>query len=103
VQGLLNFLVRLVLLAAGLVFALCLLFAVLALLAVWGLRYGWARLTGKPVAPFVFRFNPRAGFGRVYRGEWSQAARPADAQHAGAGRPARREIADVTDVDVKEP
>jgi len=92
-QTLLNLLLRLVLLAAGLVFAASLLVAVLGLLAVWALRYGWARLTGRPAAPFVFRgVDPRAGFGRVWQ--------------AGQGRsPARspRGIADVTDVVAKEP
>ena len=48
-RAMLNFLVRLVLFLLGLVFAASLAVAVLLLAMVWGLRYGWARLTGKPV------------------------------------------------------
>ena len=91
-QILLNLLLRLVLLAAGLVFAACLLMAVSVLLAWWGLRYGWARLTGRTVTPFVFRMDPRAGFGRVWQ-----------AGQGATARPAAREIADVTDVVPREP
>ncbi|MBU1361086.1 MAG: hypothetical protein KJ901_20305 [Gammaproteobacteria bacterium] len=66
-----NFLLRVVLFLLGLVFAASLAVAVLLLAAVWGLRYGWARLTGKPVQPWVMRFDPRGGFD-MFRG----AARP---------------------------
>lgn len=92
-QTVLSFLVRLVLLAAGLVFAASLLVALAFFAVFWALRYGWARLTGRPVAPFVMHINPRAGFGRVYRPGPSQAA----------DEPARRDLADVTDVEIKEP
>ncbi|RZI94080.1 MAG: hypothetical protein EOP78_09725 [Variovorax sp.] len=68
-----NFLFRVVLFLLGLVFAASLAVAVMLLAAVWGLRYGWARLTGKPVTPWVMRFNPGAGFDR-----FRQAARPAE-------------------------
>ena len=91
-QTLLNLFLRLVLLAAGLVFAASLLVAVMGLLAIWGLRYGWARLAGRPITPFVFRMDPRAGFERVWQ-----------AGEGGAVPPASREIADVTDVVAKEP
>ncbi|QNK73524.1 hypothetical protein H7F36_20930 [Variovorax sp. PAMC28562] len=59
-----NFILRLVLFMLGLVFAASLAVAVLLLAAVWGVRYGWARLTGRPVTPWVMRFNPGAGFNR---------------------------------------
>lgn len=60
----LNFFIRLVFFMLGLVFAASLAVAVLLLAAVWGLRYAWARLTGKPVQPWVMRFDPRGGFDR---------------------------------------
>ena len=59
-----NFILRVVLFLIGLVFAASLAMAVLLLAMVWGLRYGWARLTGRPVTPWVMRFDPRAGFDR---------------------------------------
>lgn len=90
---------RLVLLVAGLLFAASLALAVLVLLAFWGLRMVWARLTGQPVTPFVMRVDPRGGFNRMYRGA---SARPAS--EPGPSEPVRRrQIADVTDVEVKEP
>jgi len=96
-EFLFKLILRLVLLAAGLVFALCLLVAAGALLAWWGVRMGWARLTGRPLTPFIFRVDPRAGFGRVYRG----AGRAAPQEEA--ARPGRRPIGDITDVVPKEP
>ncbi|MFO1244313.1 MAG: hypothetical protein U1E71_03910 [Ramlibacter sp.] len=87
-----RFLLRLVLLAAGLVFAASLAVAMVLLAAVWSLRMLWARLTGRPVRPFVMRVDPRSGFNRMAR-----AARGA------AAPPARRDLADVTDVVPKEP
>lgn len=71
-----NFILRFVLFCLGLVFAASLAVAVLLLAAVWGLRYGWARLTGQPVTPWTVmfgnRFDPRAGFERF------RTARPAE-------------------------
>jgi hypothetical protein len=97
-QTILNFLLRLVLLAAGLVFAASLAVVFVFLLLLAGLRVGWARLTGRPTAPFVFRVDPRAGFGRVYRAGRGTAS----PQHEPV-RPARRDIGDVTDVQPKPP
>jgi hypothetical protein len=57
-----NFILRVILLLLGLVFAASLAVAVMLLAAVWGVRYAWGRLTGKPVTPWVMRFNPRSGF-----------------------------------------
>jgi hypothetical protein len=94
-----RFILRLVLLAAGLVFAASLALMVLVLLAIWGLRMLWARLTGQPVTPFVMRVDPRGGFNRMYRGA---PARPVN-EPVPPEPTRRREIADVTDVEVKEP
>lgn len=86
----LNFLLRLVLFFVGLLFAASLAVAVLLLAAVWGLRYGWARLTGQPVRPWVMRFDPRHGFDR-----FRAAARPAEPTAADvAAARARGEAAD---------
>lgn len=93
VAGLLRFVVRLVLLAAGLVFAASVLVAALLLAAFWLVRAAWARLSGRPVAPWVMRVDPRRGFDRVYRGGTMRGA---------ADRRAARAHADVTDVDPKE-
>jgi hypothetical protein len=89
-QTLFNFLVRLVLLAAGLVVAASLAVIVAVAVALWGLRYAWARLTGRAVNPFVVRVHPRQAFDAMAR--------------RGAGpRAGAREIGDVTDVEVKPP
>jgi hypothetical protein len=98
-QILVTVLIRLVLLAAGLVFAVSLAAVATLAIALWGLRYAWARLTGRPVVPFVVRIDPRAGFGRVYRRpEQGAAPRPAEPM-----RHQRPEIGDVTDVEPKPP
>lgn len=95
-QGISGFFLRLVLLAAGLVFALSLLLAACVLMLLWGLRAVWARLTGQPVVPFVMRMDPRSGFVHVFRAR--QAAR-----HEPPAPSARRaDPGDVTDVEIKE-
>ena len=94
-----TFFIRLILLATGVVFAASLLLVVTVLAAVWGVRYAFARLTGRPVSAFVIRIDPRAGFGRVWR-------RTAQGPMAGPPDPmaaARREIGGVTDVEAKPP
>ena len=98
IAGLARFIMRLVLLAVGLALAAGIAVVVVLLLALWSVRATWGRLTGRPVRPFVMRMNPRGGFNSVYRAQ--QAAPP---PQAGEFRPERREIADVTDVEVKEP
>ena len=78
-----NLLLRLALLAAGLVFAASLAFVLLVGTAAWLLRAAVARLLGRPVTPFVVRMHPREAF----------------------RRPARRfpTGGDVTDVEIKSP
>ncbi|MDD2713710.1 MAG: hypothetical protein PHU77_12400 [Simplicispira sp.] len=65
--GLTRWLIRAVLLAAGLVFFLSLLVVALVLALAWGLRAVWARLTGRPVMPWTLRVDPRSGWSTVYR------------------------------------
>jgi len=99
-----NFILRVILLLLGLVFAASLAVAVTLLAAVWGLRYGWGRLTGKPVTPWVMRFDPRSGFDRFRNAAQSVEPTAADMANARArGESVRGPIAlggagDVTDV-----
>lgn len=92
----LSFLFRALLLAAGLVFAASLMVVFLLVLALWLLRAAWARLTGRPVMPFVMRVHPRDGFNRMYR-RAEPASRTPRADSVATGR----SIADVTDVEPK--
>ncbi len=98
-----NFLLRAIFFLMGLVFAASLAVAALLLAAVWGLRYLWARLTGKPVAPWVMRFDPRAGFGRFQQREREPSAADVANARARGDTPGRfgAAPADVTDVSVK--
>ena len=103
----LDFFLRLVLFLLGLMFAASLAVAVMLLATVWALRYGWARLTGRPVQPWVMRFDPRHGFDR-----FRAATRPAEPTASDvAGARARGEASDspvrlrdpgrVTDVEAR--
>jgi len=99
-----NLLLRIVLFLMGLVLAASLAFAVLVLAAIWALRYGWGRLTGKPVTPWVMRFRPGSGFDRYRAAAASNQPNAADVVNARArGASARspvisNDVADVTDV-----
>ena len=89
VFGAQRLLVRGVLVLVGLVFAASVLAALALLGAVWALRALWARLTGRPVRPWVTRFDVGQGFrGVVRRGAW--------------GRSSGDAHADVTDVQARE-
>lgn len=70
-----RWLVRAVLLAAGLVMFLSLLAAALVLALLWGARALWARLTGRPITPWTMRVDPRTGWRTVYRSQtrWTAA------------------------------
>jgi hypothetical protein len=94
---LLNLLFRAVLLVAGLVFAAALLVAVAFLVLAWAVRAGWARLTGRPVSPFVMRMHPGDAFASMYR----RAPQPSRTPRADAVRPTGRRV-DVTDVEPKD-
>jgi hypothetical protein len=93
-----TFLLRVFLLAAGLVFAASLAVAAVTMLAVWCVRAGWAKLTGRPVSPFIVRVDPRGGFDRMYR----RAGRGSATPRADAVRPGKA-VGDVTDVEPKAP
>lgn len=95
---LLGFLVRLLLVVVGLLFAASLAMAFVLMLGLWSVRAAWARLTGRPAAPFVVRIDPRGGFERMYR----QARRQEPSSTSDSVR-RRPESADVTDVEPKTP
>lgn len=82
-------LLRALLLAAALVLVASLLAAIALLALGWALRAAWARLTGRPVTPWVSRFDLGQQFGQVMR----------RAPGATAHRPA---ATDITDVEVRE-
>lgn len=91
-----SFLFQLFAVLAGLVFAASLAVAFVLVAILWGLRAAWARLTGKPVTPFVVRIHPRGGFDSMVRRADARSRTPrAD---AAGGRP---RTADVTDVEPK--
>jgi hypothetical protein len=98
-QTLLNFLVRALLVAAGLVFALGLVCVFVVVLALWGLRAAWCKLTGRPVMPFVMRMSPMSGFEEMMRR--AQQAPASRTPRADAAAGVRRPLADVTDVQPK--
>ena len=92
----LSFLLRLFLLAAGLVFGLSLAVAFVLMLALWSLRTLWGRITGRPVTPFVMRMRPGEGFAHMAR----RGPQPTRTPRADAV-PAGRAVGDVTDVEPK--
>ena len=94
-KSLFSFVLRLLLLVAALVFAISLALAAVLVLVLWGLRFLWAKLTGRPISPLGPHLDPRGGFGRVYR----RGAAPASERSATG--PAG--FHDVTDVEPKGP
>lgn len=92
-----SWVLRLSLLLAALIFLAGLLLAASLLLMLWLLRAMWAKLTGKPVQPWVFKMHQRDIWQRAYRAT-------APGSH---GKPSvdviDAEVTEVTDVtDVKE-
>jgi hypothetical protein len=57
---------RVALLLAAVVFVASLLLVAGLVLSVWLVRAFWARLTGKPVAPWTFQVNRQAMWGKFY-------------------------------------
>lgn len=105
--GLIRFVVQILLVAVGLAFFLSLLAAALVLALVWGLRLLWARVTGRPAAPWSARVDPRAAWTTVYRSSsrWSSMRRAGKAADASADAPTHLRplpgTEDVTDVQAK--
>jgi hypothetical protein len=99
IAAVIRLVLRAVLLLMALVFIASLLLAATLLLAVWGVRRLWARLTGRPVSPWVFRVDPRAQWNRFYHAadRW-----PRGSTRFGPGAAASRRPQDVQDVEIKE-
>jgi hypothetical protein len=85
-------LVRLFVLAAGIVVAAGIAVVFTGLALAWLLRAGWARLTGRPITAFVGGVGPREVFRR--------AQHRADRVRPGTGA-LGRSGGDVTDVEAK--
>ena len=116
-SGLARLVLRLIVIASGLVVFLCVLSAALLLALVWGARAVWARLTGRPVMPWAMKMDPRAGWSTVYRStaRWSAASgggaedgaqsRTGRSGEGAASQPSLRGMRsspDVTDVQPRE-
>lgn len=98
----LTFLVRLLLLAVGLAFAAVMACFFVLMLGVWLLAAAWARLTGKPVTPFVMRMGPRDAFDQMRRRAQAQQQPATRTPRSDAAAGPRAQItADVTDVEPK--
>jgi hypothetical protein len=93
------FLLRVFLVLGGLIFAASLAIAVAFMLALWGLRAAWAKLTGRPVTPFIVGLDPRSGFDRMAR----RAGRGGTTRRRGEAVGVRPKVADVTDVEPRPP
>ncbi|MDD2545486.1 MAG: hypothetical protein PHI55_04290 [Burkholderiaceae bacterium] len=107
--GLVRVLLKTVLMLAGLLVFVSLLAATLLLLGLWGLRALWARLTGRPVTPWVLRVDPRQAFRAARQGGAAGGASAPDVDGAAPGLLARRgpsvpgafEVTDVEPRDVR--
>ncbi|MBS0466992.1 MAG: hypothetical protein JSR14_07230 [Proteobacteria bacterium] len=97
VASVIRWVLRLVVVAMGAVLFLSLLAAALVLAGIWLLRALWARLTGRPVTPWVMRMDPRTGWSTVYRSTARWTAQRSDQQ-----RRADAPAPDVTDVVPRE-
>jgi hypothetical protein len=95
----LSIFLRLFLLVAGLVAAGVVAVVFCLLVTAWLLRAAWARLTGRPLAPFGMRFGPRAAFDEMMRRAPPAAASRTPRADAATGR--RAPTPAVTDVEPK--
>ncbi len=99
VRSFAGLMVRLVLLLAGLVFFASVLATGFVVLSVWLLRALWAKVTGKPVQPWIFQMNRQTAWQHFYQrgqGQQAQAADPGNVVDAEA-----KDVTVVTDVEPK--
>lgn len=98
---LLSFLLRLLLLAAGLVVAAGLAVVFVLLLSAWLLRAAWCQLTGRPVMPFAMGGGARTVFEEMMRRAQAQNGASRTPRADAAAPQARGRLGDVTDVEPK--
>ena len=99
IGAVLRLLLRVVWVLGGLIILVSFLFAAMVAVLALGVRYAWARLTGKPVAPFIF-----SAFSQNSRAQWGQFKSTTDswASKATGQRDPKlktRSEADITDVE----
>lgn len=97
-QTVLILVLRLIFVAAGLIFAASMAVAFVVMAGLWALRAAWAKITGQALKPFVMGADLREGFERMYRRS-TQGSRTPRADAVRSGRPA----GDATDVEYREP
>lgn len=99
IAAVLRLLLRVVWVLGGLILLISFLFAVMVAVLALGIRYAWARLTGKPVKPFIF-----STFSQNSRAQWGQFKSTTDSwtsKATGQRDPKlkARSATDVTDVE----
>jgi hypothetical protein len=98
VKQVMRWVVRLGLLVAALIFLASLLFAAGLLLMLWLMRALWAKLTGRPVQPWVFKMHRADLWQRAYR-----ATTPGNSRGKAPMDVIDAEVKDITDVtDARE-
>jgi hypothetical protein len=98
IRAVLGLILRLGLLLAGLVFFASLMLMAAVVLTLWLTHALWAKLTGRPVQPWVFKMNRRPPW---QRGGFAGAPSSQSDKVVDAEARVRPEEADVTDVQVK--
>ncbi|MDB5753156.1 MAG: hypothetical protein JWP65_3577 [Ramlibacter sp.] len=97
----LTFLVRVLLVSVGLVFAAIMACFFVLMLGIWLLAAAWATLTGKPVSPFVVRMGPRDAFEQMRRRAQAQQPATRTPRSDAAAGPRSPTATEVTDVEAK--
>lgn len=99
VSSILRLMLRLGLLLAGLVFFASVLAAGMVLLSVWLLRALWAKLSGRPIQPWVFQMHRRPPWQRAERGAGFGGPQPPSSDEVIDAE--ARDVTVVTDVEPK--
>ncbi|MBV2162881.1 MAG: hypothetical protein KUL80_01255 [Comamonas sp.] len=97
-----RFIVRVLLLLAGVVFFMSVLVAGVILAAVWGVRALWARLTGRPVMPWVMPTRAAATWSSMRQKAGGFAAQTRQAPPSKRSGVLPQVAVDVTDVQARE-
>ncbi len=102
----LGLLLRVVWIVSGLILLASFLFAITVAGLVWGLRYVWGQLTGKPITPFIFaKFSQSHGGQSGRSGNWGAFKSASDIWSNKAKEPLDQRMKthevthDVTDVE----